>query len=152
MYIVPFAALQFIAIGIFFAGCQSCTVDPEAIVKSKDGIYHINGTPAQLDLVMADGGIVFNRNNAFSIGVACDGKDFFWSDNNKNFHLSYNGTLCFDFNRDFVFDFFYEKGRYFIIFEHKRIEVKEPDFSAMQAVDLHGCKYRWDGNAWILQP
>ena len=58
---------------------------------------------------------------------------------------------CVDFNRDFVFDFFREKGKYFIVCDGKRIEVNKPDFQTMQAGDKNNRKYFWNGSAWLLQ-
>jgi len=121
------------------------------IVKDAQGIYQIDGNPESLDLQMTDGVIVFSRKNSFCIGATYTGRDFFWSDNRENFHLSYQGTLCFDFNKDFIFDFFYRKGKYFIVSDHERIEVNNPDFQTMQAVDLNNVNYHWDGSNWIKQ-
>ena len=33
-----------------------------------------------------------------------------------------------------------------IVFDHQRIEVNEPDFQAMQAVDTNGANYHWNGS------
>ena len=138
-------------IAIFISGCRH-GVPSEMIVKDALGFYHINGNPESLDLKMATGGIVFSRKNAFCIGVTYPGMDFFWGDNDKDFYISYQGTSCFDFNKDFVFDFFYQQGKSFIVFNHQRIEVNKPDFQNMRAVDLNGTKYHWDGSNWVKQP
>ena len=95
-------------IAIFISGCRH-GVPSEMIVKDALGFYHINGNPESLDLKMATGGIVFSRKNTFCIGVTYPGMDFFWGDNDKDFYISYQGTSCFDFNKDFVFDFFYQQ-------------------------------------------
>ena len=148
--VISYSAIFFCVIAIFISGCRH-REPSEVIVKDTSGIYHIDGKLESLDLEMADGGIVFSRENGFHIGVASPGEDFFWSDNKENFHLSYQGTLCFDFNKDFIFDFFYQKGKYFIVSDHERIEVNKPDFQTMQAVDLNKEDYHWNGNSWIKQ-
>lgn len=148
--VTPYFAMFVCVIAIFISGCRH-REPSEVIVKDASGIYHIDGKLESLDLEMADGGIVFSRENGFHIGVASPGEDFFWSDSNANFHLSYRGTLCFDFNKDFIFDFFYKKGKYFIVFDHKHIEVNKPDFQAMRAVDLDGANYHWNGSNWHKQ-
>ena len=144
--------ILFAVIGFFVTGCQWNSTDTDTLIRSKDGIYHINGSPKLLELKMENGGIVFSRKNAFSIGASCEEKDFFWSDDGKDFHLSYNGILCFDFNRDFVFDYFYQNGQHFILLDHRRLKVNKPDFKRMQAVDSKGKQYQWNGNNWIIQP
>ena len=137
-------------IAIFISGCRH-GVPSEMIVKDALGFYHINGNPESLDLKMATGGIVFSRKNTFCIGVTYPGMDFFWGDNDKDFYLSYQGKMCFDFNRDLLFDFLYEKQKYYIRFDGRFIEVKKPDFQAMQAVDINGRKYHWNGSNWLKQ-
>ena len=144
------ATLLFCLLATGISGCRH-SESPEIITKDASGIYHIDGNPESLDLKMADGGIVFSRGNAFSVGVAYTGKDFFWSDDNKDFYLSYQGKMCFDFNRDFLFDFLYEKQKYYIRFDGRFIEVNKPDFQAMQAVDINGRKYHWNGSNWLKQ-
>ena len=145
-----YTALLFCLITTVVAGCRH-SEPSEVIVKDALGFYHIDGNPESLDLKMSDGGIVFSRENAFSIGVAYTGTDFFWSDDNKDFYLSYQGKMCFDFNRDLLFDFLYEKQKYYIRFDGRFIEVKKPDFQAMQAVDINGRKYHWNGSNWLKQ-
>ena len=147
---MPYFAMFVCVIAIFISGCRHR--EPyEMIVKDASGFYHIDGNPKSFDLKMADGGIVFSRENAFSVGVAYTGTDFFWSDDNKDFYLSYQGKMCFDFNRDLLFDFLYEKQKYYIRFDGKFIEVKKPDFQAMQAIDINGRKYHWNGSNWLKQ-
>ncbi|MBE6377069.1 MAG: hypothetical protein E7050_11505 [Lentisphaerae bacterium] len=148
--VISYSAIFFCVITVFISGC--CHNEPAGmIVKDAQGIYQIDGNPESLDLQMTDGVIVFSRKNSFCIGATYTGRDFFWSDNRENFHLSYQGTLCFDFNKDFIFDFFYRKGKYFIVSDHERIEVNNPDFQTMQAVDLNNVNYHWDGSNWIKQ-
>ncbi len=142
--------LLFCLLATGISGCRH-RESPEIITKDASGIYHIDGKMESLDLEMADGGIVFSRENAFSVGVAYTGTDFFWSDDNKDFYLSYQGKMCFDFNRDLLFDFLYEKQKYYIRFDGRFIEVKKPDFQAMQAVDINGRKYHWNGSNWLKQ-
>ena len=144
------ATLLFCLLATGISGCRH-SEPSEVIVKDASGIYHIDGKLESLDLKMADGGIVFSRENAFSVGVAYTGKDFFWSDDNKDFYLSYQGKMCFDFNRDLLFDFLYEKQKYYIRFDGRFIEVNKPDFQAMQAVDINGRKYHWNGSNWLKQ-
>ena len=106
--VTPYFAMFVWVIATFISGCRHS--EPSGvIVKDALGFYHINGKPESLDLKMADGVIVFSRKNGFHIGTASPGKDFYWSDNKENFHLSYQGTLCFDFNKDFIFDFFLKR-------------------------------------------
>ena len=145
------AALLFCLIATGMSGCQH-EKSAEVITKDALGFYHIDGDPESLDLKMADGGIVFSRKNAFCLGVTYPGMNFFWGDNDKDFYLSYQGTSCFDFNKDFVFDFFYQQGKSFIVFNHQRIEVNKPDFQTMRAVDLDGANYHWNGSNWVKQP
>jgi hypothetical protein len=83
---MPYFAMFVCVIAIFISGCRH-SESPEIITKDAFGFYHIDGNPESLDLKMADGGIVFSRENAFSIGVAYTGTDFFWSDDNKDFYL-----------------------------------------------------------------
>ena len=115
------------------------------------GFITLTVSRKSLDLKMADEGIVFSRGKAFHIGVAYTGMDFCWSDDNKDFYLCYQGKTCFDFNRDLLFDFLYEKQKYYIRFDGKFIEVNKPDFQAMQAVDLNGTNYHWNGSNWLKQ-
>ena len=135
--ITPYFAMFVCVIAIFISGCRH-REPSEVIVKDALGFYHIDGNLKSFDLKMADGGIVFSRGNAFCIGVTYPGMDFFWGDNDKDFYLSYQGKMCFDFNRDLLFDFLYEKQKYYIRFDGRFIEVKKPDFQAMQAVDING--------------
>ena len=148
--VISYSAIFFWVITVFISGCRH-NEPAGMIVKDAQGIYQIDGNPESLDLQMTDGVIVFSRENSFCIGATYTGRDFFWSDNKENFHLSYQGTLCFDFNKDFIFDFFYRKGKYFIVSDHERIEVNKPDFQTMQAVDLNKENYHWNGSSWIKQ-
>ena len=148
--ITPYFAMFVCVIAIFISGCRH-REPSEVIVKDALGFYHIDGNLKSFDLKMADGGIVFSRGNAFCIGVTYPGMDFFWGDNDKDFYLSYQGKMCFDFNRDLLFDFLYEKQKYYIRFDGRFIEVKKPDFQAMQAVDINGRKYHWNGSNWLKQ-
>ena len=147
-----FTILFLLASHAFVSGCQCNMPDRRKIIKTDDEKYYINSDPESLELKMATGGIVFSRKNTFCIGVTYPGMDFFWGDNDKDFYISYQGTLCFDFNKDFVFDFFYQQGKSFIVFNHQRIEVNKPNFQTMRAVDLNGTKYHWDGSNWGKQP
>ena len=147
---MPYFAMFVCVIAIFISGCRHR--EPSAvIVKDALGFYHVDGDPESLELKMATGGIVFSRKNTFCIGVTYPGMDFFWGDNDKDFYLSYQGKMCFDFNRDLLFDFLYEKQKYYIRFDGRFIEVKKPDFQAMQAVDINGRKYHWNGSNWLKQ-
>ena len=127
------------------------TPSSETIVKSEDGVYYLKSNPELFELVMPEGCIIFSRKNAFSVSAVYRRKSFFWSDNRDNIYVSYNGIAAMDFDRDFVFDFFYEKGKYFIVCDGKRIEVNKPDFQTMQAGDKNNRKYFWNGSAWLLQ-
>lgn len=146
-----YAALLSCLIAVGISGCQHGK-SAEIIVKDEQGFYHIDGNPESLDLKMASGGIVFSRGKAFYIGAAYPGKDFCWSDDGKDFFVCYDGNTLFDFNRDFLFDLLYKKQKYHIRFDGKFIEVKKPDFQAMQAVALDGAVFHWDGNNWLKQP
>ena len=127
------------------------TPSSETIVKSEDGVYYLKSNPELFELIMPDGCIIFSRKNAFSVSAVYRRKSFFWSDNRDNIYMSYNGIAAMDFDRDFVFDFFYEKGKYFIVCDGKRIEVNKPDFKAMRTGDKNNRKYFWNGFAWLLQ-
>ena len=146
-----FTILFLLASHAFVSGCQCNMPDRRKIIKTDDEKYYINSDPESLELKMATGGIVFSRKNTFCIGVTYPGMDFFWGDNDKDFYLSYQGKMCFDFNRDLLFDFLYEKQKYYIRFDGRFIEVKKPDFQAMQAVDINGRKYHWNGSNWLKQ-
>ena len=121
----------------------------EAAIKFPDGMYHLNKKIKNFELITKDCFIIFSRDNGFSVGVTYPGKDFFWSDDQECIHVIRDGVFCVDFDRDSVFDFFSEKGKYFIVIDRNRIEVNKPDFKTMQAVASNGQKYFWNGKFWI---
>lgn len=147
-----FAIFTLLATCVFLTGCQCNVPDSITLIRMDNGMYYINSNPEYLELKMADGGIIFSREKAFTIGVTYTGKDFTWSDDSKDFLLCYDGKTCFDFNRDFIFDFLYENQKSYIRFDGRFIEVNKPDFQAMQATDSNGKIYHWNGSNWVLQP
>ena len=50
--------ILFAVIGFFVTGCQWNSTDSDTLIKSKDGIYHIKGSPKLLELKMGNGGIL----------------------------------------------------------------------------------------------
>ena len=91
------------------------------------------------------------KNMPFALVCLFDKKKLDFMEYDEAYLFIYGDFFGVDYNKDFVFDVFRNKGIYYIATDHGNAKIERKYFSSKSVITENGEKYSWNGSAWILQ-